>query len=115
MQTVCHASGGYSERSGLSLAHIYTRYRGTAPFLCGATPPLSSDEDVPLRIFTSTAAQQSMRFDSLTDKCIHHGIKGIVREVIRHPETHFESQCLKFTHVQLPAQAFSHQVLTTCG
>src|SRR5215208_2817487 len=31
MQTVCHASGGYSERSGLSLAHIYTRYRGTAP------------------------------------------------------------------------------------
>src|SRR5215211_4194008 len=39
MQTVCHASGGYSERSGLSLAYIYTRYRGTAPKNTGMPKP----------------------------------------------------------------------------
>jgi len=32
-----------------------------------------------------------MRFDSLADKRIHHGIKGIVREVIRNPETYLTS------------------------
>jgi hypothetical protein len=56
-----------------------------------------------------------MRFDGLADKRIYHSVKGIVREVIRNPETHFESQLLKFTHVQLLAQAFSHQALTRYG
>jgi hypothetical protein len=56
-----------------------------------------------------------MRFDGLADERIHHSIKGIVRQVIRDPETHFESQFLKFTYVQLLAQAFSHQVLTRYG
>src|SRR5262249_25178886 len=50
-----------------------------------------------------------MRFDGLADKCIYHDIKGIMREVMRHPKTHLESQFLKFTHVQFLAQAFSHR------
>jgi hypothetical protein len=56
-----------------------------------------------------------MRFDGLADKCIYHRIKGIVREVVHNLEPYFESQFLKFTHVQLLAQAFSHQALTRCG
>jgi hypothetical protein len=83
--------------------------------LCGATPPLASDEDVPLGIFPSTATHQSMRFNGLADKRSHHGIKGIVREVVHNLETHLESQFLKFTYVQLLAQAFSHQALTRYG
>jgi hypothetical protein len=47
-----------------------------------------------------------MRFDGLADKCIHHSIKGIVREVIRHLETHRAPQLLQFAYVQLLAQAF---------
>ena len=88
---------------------------GLTVFLGDAASPLASDEDAPLRIFTSTSTQQSMRFDGLTDKCIHHSIKGIVREVVHNPETHFESQFLKFTYVQLLAQALSHQALTRYG
>ena len=84
-------------------------------FFCETTSPLASDEDAPLGIFTSTATQQSMRFDGLADKRIHHGVKGIVREVIRNLETHLAPQFLKFTHVQLLAQAFSHQALTRYG
>ena len=86
-----------------------------AVFLCDATPPLTSDEDSPLGIFTSTAIHQSMRFDGLTDKCIHHSIKGIVREVVRNLKHTSTSQFLKFTYVQLLAQAFSHQALTRYG
>jgi hypothetical protein len=56
-----------------------------------------------------------MRFDGLADKRIHHGIKGIVREVIPDQETHFESQFLKFTYMQLLTQAFFHQALTRYG
>jgi hypothetical protein len=81
-------------------------------FLCEAPSPLASDEDAPLGIFTSTAAHQSMRFYGLADKRIHHGIKGIVREVVRNLETHLAPQFPKCTHVQLLAQSFSHQALT---
>ena len=88
---------------------------GLTVFLCHATSPIASDEDVPRGIFTSTAAQQSMRFDGLADKRIHYGIKSIVREIVRHLETHLAPQFLKFTHVQLLAQAFSHQALTRYG
>jgi hypothetical protein len=35
--------------------------------------------------------------------------------VIRNPKTHFASQFLKFTYVQLFAQAFFHQALTRYG
>ena len=84
-------------------------------FLCDAPSPLSSDEDVPLGIFPSTAAQQAMRFDGLADKRIHHGIKGIVREIVHHLETHLAPQFLKFTDVPLLAQSFSHQTLTRYG
>src|SRR5215831_17494847 len=31
MQTVCRASGGYSERLRFSLVHVHPRYRGTPP------------------------------------------------------------------------------------
>jgi hypothetical protein len=31
MRTVCCASGGYSERPGLSLVPVHPRYRGTPP------------------------------------------------------------------------------------
>ncbi len=69
---------------------------GLAVFFGDATSSLSSDEDTPLGIFTSTATHQSMRFDCLADKHIHHSVKGIVREVIRNQETHFEPQLLEF-------------------
>jgi hypothetical protein len=88
---------------------------GLAVFFGDATSSLSRDEDAPLGIFPSTATHQSMRFDGLADKRIHHGIKGIVREVVHNLEPHFESQFLKFTYVQLLAQAFSHQALTRYG
>ena len=88
---------------------------GPTVFLCSATPPSSSDEDAPLGIFPSTATQQAMRFDGLADKRIHHGIKGIVREVAHNLETHLAPQFLKFTHVPLLAQSFSHQTLMRYG
>jgi hypothetical protein len=107
------------ERTNLHSLDLWTScepsLNGLTVFLCDATSALASDEDVPLGICPSTAAQQSMRFDGLDDERIHHGIKGIVREVIRNPETHLEPQLLKFTHVQLFAQAFSHQALTRYG
>jgi len=107
------------ERTDLDGIDLWTgcepSLNGLTVFLCDATSALASDEDVPLGIFPSTAAQQPMRFDGLADKCIHHDIKGIVREVIRNPETHFEPQFLKFTYVQLLAQGFSHQALTRYG
>jgi hypothetical protein len=100
------------ERTNLHGLDLWTScepsLNGLTVFLCDATSSLASDEDVPLGIFPSTATHQSLRFDSLADKRIHHSVKGIVREVIRNPETHFESQLLKFTYVQLLAQAFSH-------
>src|SRR5262249_36299864 len=38
---------------------------GLTVFLCDATSSLASDEDVPLGVLPSTAAQQSMRFNGL--------------------------------------------------
>ncbi len=107
------------ERTNLHGLDLWTGYEACrhnlTVFLGGATPPFSSDEDFPLGFFTSTATHQSMRFDGLADKCIHYGIKGIGREVICNPETRFESQFLKFTYVQLLAQAFPHQAPTRYG
>ena len=107
------------ERTNLYGLDVWTScepcFNGLTVFLCGATPALASDEDGPLGNCTSTAAQQSMRFDGLADKRIHYGIKGIMREVIRYLEAHFEPQFLKFIYVQLLAQAFSHQALTRHG
>jgi hypothetical protein len=85
---------------------------GLLVFLGDATSPITSYKDVPLWILTPTATHQAMRFDGLADERIYHSVKGIVREVIRNPETHFESQFLKFTYVQLLAQSFFHQALT---
>ena len=54
-------------------------FNSVTVFLCHATSPSAGDEDAKLGIFTSTATQQSRRFDGLADKRIHHGIKSIVR------------------------------------
>ena len=121
---VCHQKylGGVPRIDERTTLHGIDLWAGCEPSLngltvclCDATSPSASDEDVPLGIFTSTAAQQSMRFDGLADKRIHHGVKCLVREIVRHLETHLAPQFLKFTHVQLLAQAFSHQALTRYG
>jgi hypothetical protein len=107
------------ERANLHDLDLWTSCKpslnGLAVFCGDATSSLARDEDAPLGIFPSTSAQQSMRFDGLTDKRIHQGIKGIVREVIRNQETHFEPQLLEFSDMQLLAQAFSHQALMRYG
>jgi peptidyl-prolyl cis-trans isomerase B (cyclophilin B) len=73
MQTVCHASGGYSERSGLSLAHIYTRYRGTAPIID------TKFGSIEIRFFPDKAPKHVENFIQLAksgfyDKTIFHRV-----------------------------------------
>ena len=107
------------ERANLHGMDLWTScepcLNGLTVFLCDATSSLASDEDGPLGICTSTATQQSVRFDGFANKRIHHSIKGIVREVVHNLETHLEPQFLKFTYVQLFTQAFLHQALTRYG
>src|SRR5215510_2167318 len=80
------------ERTNLHGTDLWTGcepcLNGLTVFFCDATSALASHEDGPLRIFTSTATQQSMRFDGLADKGIYHGIKGIVREMVHNLETY---------------------------